>query len=343
MTVYVAFNECEGPDSSTNLIANTICSVSGVATHGFRFDDVPDGSPTSVDITLPTALTEGWAHVRIALGDGAGARQSGDIFTIKDTSGGTIARLNRQGVGAIGGPATLRGAILGNSLTNFAVDDDGPHNVDIHWRLSDTTGFVKIYLEGVLVLTQEGDVLATSGITQVDTITLGEPSTVTTATNANTDGENISWGQILISDQNTIGAKVYTLYPTQGSVNEWDSGTYTFIDERGVNDSDLVATTTDTDEITVDTSVTLTDPTAPRAFTGVVQTFRASYDAGSAVTQVTPLLNDTTATSTSFGTTQALTTSLANYSYVWDDDPSDSSEWNASKINDYEFGLRADT
>ena len=343
MAVYVAFNEYEGVDSPTNLVENTVCSVSGVATHGFRHNTIPDGTSDSVDLTLPTALTTGWVHTRLALGANAANRSAGDVLVLKDTGGSAIASLSRTSTSFGSAPCSLRVDTVLTPLTTVVANDDGPFNIDINFNLDAVTGFVKIYVDGVLVLSDLGDTLATSGVTQVDTVTFFDPGTINTATDADTDGECVSWGQVIVSDSITTNGKVFTLYPSAGSINDWDTGTVTDVDERGVNDADRATTTTNGDQFTVDTAVSLSTPTLPNRFTALVQTFRANYDTSSPVTKVTPLLNDTTSTSTSYGTQQTLTTGLANYRYVWSVDPADAADWTSTKINNYEFGLRADT
>jgi len=98
------------------------------------------------------------------------------------------------------------------------------------------------------------------------------------------------------------------------------------------------------DEFVVDTSVTVPSVSGPVEYTGVVTYFRASYDSGASVSQLTPLLNDTSATyGPVYGATQALTTGLSNYKIIYDTDPADSSAWDSTKINNYEYGVRAET
>lgn len=330
MTVYKAFNEAEGLDDSTGTASSSTTAVSGVARSGFTSDN---DDYDSWDVTFD-ALSEGWIHFTMHIDFGFASGDQ-EYFQLFDDSGGEFLYL--YGLRGDGYQVQAR-SVLDSTLENITNSSETV-KYDIWFKVDATIGFVRVYADGVLVYEKEGDTVGSTGVTTCDKFRFRGARRGSGVA----DNTRIHFGQVIVSDEVTIGSQVYTLDPTAGSVNTWDLGTVTDVDEQDVDDTDQANTTTNGDEFTIDTSVTLSSLTSPQKFSAVVQSFRGSYDGGSSVTQLTPFLNDTTATSTSDGTTQSLTTGLANYQYVWSNDPADSSDWTASKINDYEFGLRATT
>jgi len=339
MTVYLAFNEAEGLDDPSGIIANTSrASISGVCRAGFESENLAKNTSKSFTSTFDTGISEGWVRVGIYVNeDNTAARKlAGDIFRVYDSDSNEIVGIyaNNDGTGTIRANSVLDGTLqtLGTKYRTLFY-------LDINIKL-DASGFVKIYLDGVLAYEETGDTIQSTSGTTFNQLWFNQNAGNTVV--ISTDEKN-TFVQVLVSDQPTFNAKVYTLDPSAGSTNDWDSGSVTDIDETGVDDTDQVITANASDQFTIDTSVTLSDPSAPARFTAVVQSWRASYDSTSAPSQLTPFLNDTTATSTSFGTGQTLGTGLEPYQYVWNDDPADSTNWSATKINNYEFGLRTDT
>lgn len=338
MTVYLAFNEAEGLDSVTNITSSPLTVVAGVSRAGFRFDSVTATTTPSVTATMVSPLTEGWVHVLLKTEARVG-NLANEIFSILDTSGAAIVTIKNTSASASGITANTPNS---TGIAIAPTPTEGLKTIDINLRLSTTTGFVKIYVGGTLVHEETGvDTTVTSGVTQFDTLKFRESGN--SALSITNDSSAVGWSQVIVSDMVTVGGRLWTLTPTAGSINTWDAGAITDVDETNVNDSDKAATTTNGDEFTMDTSTTLSAPTFPNGFSAVVQTFRASYDTGSPVTKFSPMLNDTTSTSTHYGTSQSLTTGLAQYKQIWNTDPADAGSWTASKINNYEFGIRADT
>lgn len=350
MTVYLAFNEAEGLDNSANTeeavrLVDGDSGIrgpaeTGVNRAGFCFTDA---GATSATATMSSALTEGWVHViQKSMHPTLGGLNS-DTFQVLDTSGNPVVSIR---VDDTGSTVTFGGFTYLDTPNNTILmgPEDKPDNVyrvDLHIKMDATAGFIRAYVNSILIHEEFGvDTTVTSGVTQFDTLKFLERG----GTTIFSEGNAQCWSQVLVSDRTTIGAKVYTLVPNAtGSLNDWDSGAYTDVDETAVNDVDKATTTTNGDEFTVDVSTTLATPSLPNKWTALVQTFRGSYDSGSAVTKMSPLLNDTTSTSTSYGASQTLTTGFANYSKIWDVDPADSGDWTATRINNYEFGVRADT
>lgn len=340
MTVYLAFNECEVfTNGGSDFTSSTECAVASVSRAGFR--------PTLVDTTTTfnegisfTNLSEGWVHFN-AIQYSSPRTNSGPFFQVIDNDGNTVIQLNCAANDGSSGEITVASSLLGNTGNTLASGQETLRTYDIHIKIASTGGFIRLYIDGNLVYDETGDTVASTSATGFDTIRFLNQDTI--GLNAGNDEDLNHWGQVLVSDENTINAKVYTLTPTAGSTNDWPTGSVTDVDETDADDTDQAYTDTDNDQFTIDTSVTLPSVTSPVKYTALVQSFRASYDSGSPVTKLTPFLNDTTATSTSFASSISLTTGLDGYQEIWSTDPADSSNWTASKINNYEFGLQADT
>jgi hypothetical protein len=333
MTTYLAFNEVEGLDSITGDVTGYSGSGNRACIAGVNRASIAVGGE-GFAIARWTPLTEGWVHFVL----GANDLNSGspvfirDMWKLRDVNNSELVRIDTQATTTTMkywtpvGSGTF-GASAGSGYSNQAFD--------IFYKIHATEGRVDIFRNGALVASHTGDTQP-SAATTFDHMLLQQPDALA-------DTYDIYYSNILVSDLPTINAQVYTLPAVAGTVNTFETGTVLDIDEVGASDADFVSTTTDGTEIAVDTSVTLPALTAPSYWAGVTQVFRANYNAGAAVTNITPYLNSTAITSTTLGTQVALTVGPVGYHQVWEQDPSDSSAWDETKINNYEFGYRADT
>ena len=341
MTTYLAFNEAEGLDAatSTNTGADTTQTlIAGVCRAGF-FIKAPASTTVNLDASF-TAITEGWTHVRIkfepySISIGTTWR----TFGIKDASGAIVVWLKERCT------ATLRSDLyvetpLSSTLVATGIVGDVKNDFDIHLKIDPVAGFVRVYMDNVLVVEETGDTEVTSGVTTFNAVTFGTGSTSLTRTSIN---ECPAFSQVVVSSSTTLNCKLYTLTPSAGTLNTWASGTVTDVDETGVDDTDKAATATDGNQFTIDTSVTLAAATFPQEYKAVIQTFRANYDATSPVTKITPFIYDSVAPTTSLGTQKTLTTGIAAYKEIWEVDPVGAGDWTSTLINLYEYGVRADT
>lgn len=333
MTVYLAVNEGELFTNNTFDDQGDEVAVSGVARTGFSRNTNAEQTEA---ISIPTPQQEGFLHFKHSPASPGTGKTSAEVLRILDGSGAEICSFfwSRDD-----GEIDFR--VTNFSNLNGIYDYTQAPDVDLHYRISESTdGFLRLYVNETLLYDESG---ITSVSTGEQTIASLEFTANASTGDPNSDSERQNFGQIIVSDEITFGAKVYTLTHAAGSTNDWDLGDYTDIDEKGTSDTDRISTTTNGDEFTLDTSTTLSAPSAPNSYTAVIQSFRAGYDSGSSVTKLTPFVNDTTATSTTDGTDINLTDSFDGYQYIMSTDPADSSPWTADKINDYEFGLRAKT
>lgn len=332
MTIYAAFNEGEALSGTNFGDSSSITAVSGVSRSGFK--SIGSVGGITADLTLDTPFSEGFFHCLTRTGRDP-TITAGDILIFRDSSDTKLFSLS---VSNDGDQVNFESA-NGSGQTNI-FQDNQLKTVDIHFKISDSTdGFIFVYVDEELVYQENGVTNASTSDLQLASIRWRTPSSFNSL---DLDTDRFHYGQVILSDENTLGARLYTLTPTAGSINTWDVGTVTDVDEQDVDDTDFASTTTNGDQFTIDTSDTLST-TSNYFYTAVVQSFRASYDSGSSVTKITPFLNDTTVTDLNAGTAVNLTTGYAPYQYIWDNNPATTSEWTAGEINDYEFGVEATT
>jgi len=337
MTIYAAFNECEALDNATEAESSGQTAVSGVARAGFKVKNVGTETDVTLNYTLPSGPSEGWVHVMMYNAEATDSQENpSDIFRVFDNDNNEIVAVyaSNDTTGNIYMNSTLNGSntLIGNRFETV-------FTIDIHIKI-DASGFIKGYLDQTAVYEEAGNTVQSTSGTEIGKLQFFQTQNRVFSL---TDTTKVSWGQVLVSDKPTFNANVYTLTPTAGSTNTWDVGSVTDVDESGVSDADQINTSGNGDEFIIDTSDTLSSSAAPANFRAVVQSFRASYDASATATNIVPFLNDTTATSTSNGTTKSLSTGFDHYQEIWNTDPADSSDWTASKINNYEFGIRTST
>lgn len=342
MTLYVAFNEGEALDDGSNISATTaVGQITDVARGGFRFTTTSGGSqnnPLTQDSVSFSGPTEGWIKTRIQVLNGGGNVARGDTYFIYDDVGNEILKLTSSyDSGKMELVTVLDGSGESTELYNFTAAEK---DIDFHIRVDGSTnGFIKCFIDGILFYDQSGDTTGGGTGTTLAKITFSDPGYQA----LDETSQYVGFAQVIVSDDTTVGAKVYTLYPTSSSINDWAVGDYTDVDEAGVDDTDQIQTNSYQDEFRWDSTVTIPTLTSTEFISGVVQTWRGSADASSPVSQITPFLSDTTGTGISLGTTQSLTTGLANYIEVWETDPSDATNWDETKVNNQEFGIRSET
>lgn len=336
MTVYKAFNEIEALDSISNVQASTVTAVSGVARAGFCHKDLASEVEASTSVTLDSAISDCWVHVLVQDNEQSNTK-AGNILEVRDSNDDLLVRVyathNESGAMSVS-------SVLDGTLEAINAAYETKTTFDFHIKVDPSVGFVRVYQDGSLVYSKDGDTENATGATGVEKITFRQTGTFFGSVG---DSQKTHFGQVIIADTNTIGAEVYTLDPSAGTTNDWPIGDVTDVDETGADDSDQMITDTALDEVNFDSSVTLSALTEPKSFTALVQSYRASLDASASVTGLTPFLETDGDTNTYYASSPAaLTTGLAGYQEVWSTDPSDSSNWTAAKINGYQYGYRAD-
>lgn len=213
--IYAAFNEGETLVPRPTITTNAQVAMSGINRAGFY----NSSTTTNSTYIMPGSLSEGWVHIRVmpnTLSYSSGinplycSNASEHCFSLEQRYSG-IFRLN---VNAGGG-----------TLYNIGITNLVGSNIDINFKIA-SPGFVKLYLNGALVINHIGNIIMT-GDAIIDRLVFGKCVT-------NGQG-NCLLSNIIVSDEPTIGAKVYTLGLTSTIDTEW-TGTVSNVTGTGYTD-----------------------------------------------------------------------------------------------------------
>lgn len=235
MAVHVAFNEIEALDtptsSSTRGTSSSSVSLSGINREGIAIMDA-----NRETITLPSGLDEGWVRFRNRIRHYSGglvdatafaAQRSSDetpLFEFKHTSSSRYDVFVRTGLDQE------------DVLVSFG---DDTADFDVNFKIAEQ-GYVRFYKNEVLVHSVSGDTRFGGGVQEINQLLLGA-----TTNSGSTAGRSTYFSHIIVSDNPTIGARVYTLPLSAGAVNEWTGS----VDNISGADPSLVSNALSTEDV----------------------------------------------------------------------------------------------
>jgi hypothetical protein len=324
MTVYLAFSEHrDAPGFSSNMIDSTV-GKSSYTRVGFQFGD----NSTNL-IPLGTTLTEGWFHFRFT-----GPSNDGYILTdykisLYDATGGHVG-------GFYGIANNSNNYIRTVFTTDYIVSTgSGTRNIDMHWKIHATLGYMYVYSNGSLVSAFEGDTTLSGTLTGVDRVRLRGNTNATTSATYNWTGS-----EIIVSSTPTLGAKLIpTAIDADGAAVDWIGG---FANINASNTSDTTYITSPTNgEISTFTKSAAPAIGADEFVEAVVLNFRSNAEPSSPVNNISPVVR--IAGVNYFEPAVALTTTVVPQSYSIPLNPVTGLAWEIADINSAELGFRADT
>jgi hypothetical protein len=286
-------------------------------------------------LTLPSAKTEIWCHFYVDNG-------AVSTFTAVDNAFLRV-RNNADGRDLLralctDGAMTLQAwngsswVQLGSSSITFAFEGN-PFLLDIHIKLGNSDGEFEVFIGNELRLSFYGDTI-TNASTSFDQVIITDPSTNT---------GNYSFGEILVCDEYTVGAKLtQPNISADGADTAW-TGAYTTVDEIGsYSDADLitVGTVGTLRSFVVNDMPALFDPAGAYYIAAVSVNLRARYSGG-APNNVSPYLRSDGINY--YGGIKTLTTSFAWYGQIWETDPDTGYAWDESAYNSIQIGVRSET
>ncbi len=282
---------------------------------------VADPSATRFTMTnWSSALSSFWFHATIQC---SGITTTANCPILAFTDGSTV-RLLLRGTGTTGQfkISTRNNAGTFVDLATSAsgvIADTNTHQLDIFVNYA-VSGQMTVYWDGVSVLdTGAGVDVTTNGATTLSGGYLGGISSA----------GNTRWSEFLVMDSDTRGAGVWTLTPAAaGNTQSWTPNTVGNINEITTSDATFISTTSN------NALSQWTTPTSPPAGTwlllAVVEEARVEKGA-TGPTQFEWLVR-TADGSDHVASTTALTTSFANYTHVWTQNPHTSAAWDISDI-----------
>lgn len=295
-------------------------------------------SPTlrEQEIALSSASSDFWFHATMYLSN-FGATDTGELLRFRSGSGGEL-RLRGVGSGSTSNDVNLRFEKTTNGTTwtqigsNFLMRYAFLHQLDIRVKLHASTGDVKMYANGVLMFSFQGD-------------TSGQTSTVTHIIFGGLTTSSLTslpyWAEVVVADEPTFDWHVATL-PVTGAGNhtQW-TGTFADVDEAGINYADLITTNTTNNQQTFGVTNTQSGQTNNNTIKAVAVASKTAITTDATPSDVQHLLRSG---GTTFATANLSVPKDSNYHSrvtLYLTDPNTAAAWTTGGVDAMEVGIKA--
>lgn len=341
MTIFAACSETEGLDTvgaETSNVTTGAAVVSGVNRAAINLYN-----RNASTITLSSGLNEGWLHARIVPRQGSASSNLSNvdyILSIRDGSGNIVAGFYQNDNNSIGMDwwATYFGdPSIGTANTTttgvFIGVPSGAYDVDLYFKISDTVGILRWYVNGSLIREVTGDTKPGSSTT-IDSIRIAACGATGSAASQN----SITVSQIFVSDLPTIGGRLHTLPLSAGSVNQW-AGAVT-----DINAADETRTTFMSEDTTGEQVLFAAGDVASlnsgNKISAVVMSASAQSLTGSPVTKLRGRVR-LSGTDYTIGSDKTLSTGFQPARLIADLNPATGLPWTLAEVNAMEIGFQA--
>ena len=343
MTTHLAFSEVEGVDvvlAGLSVVTTGVCVEANVNRAALQLND-----QQYFESTFPTPINEGWVHARLRPRNGnANANAiSNYMMGIVDENNNIIAGFydNRNSSGGSSHTPQIRATIFSDpSIGTPNMDTTGTYILtpngsaylcDIYFKIHDTLGIIRWYVNGTLVREFLGNTKngASSLIKKIRFRALGRIAD-------NLASSYLQVSQILVSDLPTINARVHTIPLVAGSVTDWTGSV------SDINGSEISPATVMTEATIGDALIMATTDSAASILTGneirdVIISSSALHVAGSLVNGLTGKVK---IGGTEYdGDPKALTSGFKLTQHRFPLNPATSAQWTISDINGAELGI----
>lgn len=289
-----------------------------------------------------TALAEGWIHYRLCVPTIANiASLNGQLWKLYsqgfstaqplfqldyDTNSGTTSVALGYGVIEYWDGAVL---VEGNAETTTGLAVTTQHNIDIHFKMDNTVGYIVQYVDGAEVCRFDGDTIRTAATT-LDRVEFCSPFPSVTGTAS----------EIIIADEDTRGMRVVSLAPTGNGANTAWTGAFGDVDETGLGDADYITSAAAND---IETYV-IGDIAGGLAGYDVLAVV-ASARARKGTTGPLNLQGAVRISTTNYfsANVSGLDTGYGPVQAIWTQSPATSSNWTQAEVNGLELGLKSIT
>lgn len=331
MATPVMFNEMDGFDTITT-IANTGIdttaglAIAGVARGGFLIDN---GSNLCIRV-LPAVMQTGWVHLAMK-GRSSPTNHAIECFRMRDSGGLNLFTLGHDSSVTVNVTGLAAGA-GGRTATLFA--GGVVATVDINFSIADTGGFFNVYINGspTPAYTFSGDTKPGAGTGLYDLVFTASQTGNTAST------VRCSYGQVMVSDETTLGGLVHSLpLSAFGSVNNW-TGLLADINAHALVDTTYLTAAAMNDDVLF-TKGTMAALQTGFRIAAVSMGHRSSYVAGSAVTKTRHRARVSGVTYN--GSTSQLALTAGSFTQVMAMNPANGLAWTVADVNAAEFGLQA--
>jgi hypothetical protein len=323
MTTYLAFNEWTDVDGFPPITTqHSTTALNTWVRAGFRLHT---NGTTSIPIGV--SLVEGWCHFRYTAASNNGFGNTDYKVSLQDVGGSSLAGVYTKGNNI--------DSWLSSVFTPEFIFGTGTvtKDVDLHWKIDATLGYIHMYLDGNLVSSFEGDT-TTGGLTAIDRIRFRGDLTNAQAQYQYTVSE------IIVSDTPTLGARLVSAgFDADGAEIDWLGG---FADINAYNTSDTTYISSSTNgEISTFTKPAIAALGADEFIGGVFLNFRLNTEPSSPVNNLSPVVRLSAVNYFETAITPSAAISSARISIPLN--PATGLAWELADVNSAELGVRADT
>lgn len=320
MAVYFAGSEPEIFDT----FGGSVTTDPSVTIAGQNRAGVVFVGPSQTGTASFTPLTEGWIHFIFGRsGSNSSAFGEDTMFRLRNAESVDIFRIATV-------PFNTTYTLL-YLLSQPAVVVT-PGTYDIQFKIAASGGFFRVWINGVNVINFSGNTQFSSGTQSVSRMAFAGPDFSVQF--------SAFFSQFLVSDQPTLGCKVYTRALSTGAINQW-TGTLSNITGTGFAGTTNALSETTANEAFLCVTEDLPTLGVGEVLTGVVGSIRALTEVGSPVTKIAFAAYDG-ATTTEFPTQVTPTASFGSFDFLANTNFENSNiAWNVTDFNALQFGFVA--
>ncbi len=333
MAIYLAVNE----PGDMNFVQGDVNNFSRSTSTGYKnswsreswyarvSQNLANGMGSAPALQLSSDLNEGWFHF-VGWWD-----NRGDYINVNtalmDTAGNFLCGITRE-VAGMG----FRSHVHGVDIVAADGVDEGLKNWDIHFRINAVDGFFRCYVDGVLRSEFVGD--TATGRTDARYVALARCYDIAST------GYYFFRSELIVSDQNTIGARLYTAdLLSDGTDQDW-TGVVGDTNHREINDGTFIAATTNGNQDSYNLNVP-GSLEAGHVIAGISFGYRAQTQVDSLVSQIQPYLN---IGGTRYNIGSPITPPTGSVTGYWEHtelNPADMAAFELADLTGMELGFRA--
>jgi hypothetical protein len=322
MTVFFAGNEFECLTTFNGTVTtDASVALSGVNRAGIQFTGATQSGRAEF-----SAQTEGWWHFRYNRAV-TGAAGTDTVASLRNSTDQALVNFTSTRNSVTSHFVSILGA------TAVAFPGGSTFDVDIHFKVAASGGFVKVYVNNSLLTESSGNTQLASGAQSISRFFMTAPVSGSLFPIAR-------YSQLLGSSFSTLGSRVHTLGFSAGSVNDW-IGAVTDINDTSNTPATLISADANNEEVLM-AATDISSISSGNSITALVVSSAARAVSGSPVTN---LIGRVKLGSTTYdlGSAVTLTDGFLPVLHILGLDPSTSAPWVASDINSAEIGLQAKT
>lgn len=284
----------------------------------------PSGQLSYGESASFAAMDELWVHFALTNGDGSGTSSTIQALVLSNAAGTNLFRVKWDNTNNTLTMQYWDGAAWQNAGSAVSIDVGGTlHNCDLYVDGDSATGTCSLYIEGT----------RRAHATSVNLSTVAAITNVRVYGRASVSDTAVS--QVVVSDESTIGGRLFTV-PVSGAGSDtaW-TGTYLNIDEVQFSDADFINSAT-ADQVS---TFAVTNPSlSGYQVRAVIVTARAKRGASGPQNLQLALRSSGT---NYFSASKALDLGYGAFVEVWEDDPATGSPWVNAAVSSLQPGVKS--